>query len=237
PAGPCVVGEDLLAASGHPHRVMDIGDFFMARFHVTCAEYLDFINALAARDAAEAARRTPRVSATEGHYWRAGPDGRFALPGVDPEGDRWEPDWPVMGISFDDAQAYCAWRGARDGRRYRLPTIYEYEKAARGTDGRRYPWGDHFDPTFCKMKDSRAGGMKPEAVGAYPTDESPYGVRDLAGGARSWCDTPRPDAPHMRAVKGGAWPSNEVPCRSAYYDFTPADDVRTNFGFRLCHDP
>jgi hypothetical protein len=65
---------------------------------------------------------------------------------------------------------------------------------ARGVDGRAYPWGDRFDPTFCHMRDSRASVAQPEPVGSFPTDESPYGVRDVAGGMREW----------MGGVYGGA---------------------------------
>ena len=66
------------------------------------------------------------------------------------------PHWPVMGISFDDAQVYCSWYSARTGVKVRLPKEYEWEKAGRGGDGRLYPWGDYFEPTYCKMALSRA---------------------------------------------------------------------------------
>jgi hypothetical protein len=83
-------------------------------------------------------------------------------------------DHPI--VYLPDARAYARSRGAR------LPFEIEWEKAARGVDGRVYPWGDRFDPTFCKMRDSRSYTQQPEPNGTFPTDESPYGVRDLAGG-------------------------------------------------------
>ena len=58
-----------------------------------------------------------------------------------------------MGVVWFDAVAYCEWRSARDGRRYRLPTEHEWEKAGRGVDRRFFPWGDRFDATFCKARD------------------------------------------------------------------------------------
>src|SRR6185503_18885638 len=85
---------------------------------------------------------------------------------------------PALGVNVRSAQAYAAWRSRREKRDYRLPTDEEWEKAARGTDGRRYPWGDHFDESFCKMRESRPGLPRPEPSGCMPFDVSPYGVLD-----------------------------------------------------------
>ncbi len=100
------------------------------------------------------------------------------------EGHLW--NLPVILIDWFDAVAYCRFRSERDGIEIRLPTELEWEKAARGTDGRFYPWGDHFDPTFCLMRSSRPFLAQPEPVGTFPIDTSPYGVRDMAGGVREW---------------------------------------------------
>ena len=78
--------------------------------------------------------------------------------------------------------------------------------------------------------------MKPEPVGAFPTDCSPYDVRDLAGGTRHWCDTAPSYAPDLRVLRGGAWATDEQRCLAASYDHSPRDEVRTNFGFRLARD-
>jgi serine/threonine-protein kinase len=93
---------------------------------------------------------------------------------------------PVYLVDWFDAVAYCAWRSRKDGAVLRLPTEVEWEKAARGADGRCYPWGERFDATFCLMRESRPFMQQPEPVGTFPTDVSPYGVRDTAGGMREW---------------------------------------------------
>jgi serine/threonine-protein kinase len=128
----------------------------------------------------------------------------------------------------------------------------EWEKAARGADGRLFPWGSAFDATFCKMRDSREGFCQPEPVGAFAADESPYGVRDLAGTIREWCldghGTLRAaDAlaeaetagagPGQRGgariTRGGSWVHNPIAARAASRYVNFASDRYSSLGFRL----
>jgi formylglycine-generating enzyme required for sulfatase activity len=121
---------------------------------------------------------------------------------------------PVYAVRWFDALAYCGWIARTTGLPFRLPTVHEWEKAMRGADGRPFPMGTELDPSFAKIRNSRPEGTQPEPVGAFPLDESPHGVRDLAGGIADWTST---------MVDGGSAPSladegdPEVERRQAYY--------------------
>ncbi len=105
------------------------------------------------------------------------------------EDDTWnDPAKPVVGVSWYEAVAYCQWLSAKTSWTYRLPTEAEWEKAARGTDGRRYPWGSDWDTTKCN--NSEKGPKRTTPVGEYsPGGDSPYGVGDMAGQVWEWCST------------------------------------------------
>ena len=233
PAGPFVSGGDPLAFGSPPRATVELPDFAIARFPVTCAEYLEFVNALAEHDPEEAQRRVPRSEPRGGWYWSPGPDGTFALPMSDREGVAWDPRWPATGITFHDALAYAEWAAATTRLPLRLPTDLEWEKAARGVDGRIFPWGNAFDPTFCKMWSSRPGKKGIEPIGTFPTDESVYGVRDLAGGAQEWVDAFTDREANIRVRMGGSWRVSANACRCACRYGWPPDVVYPDIGVRL----
>lgn len=113
-------------------------------------------------------------------------DGTFFLQ-PDGEGDLWDPEWATMLIDWRAAQTFAEWEAERSGLGWRLPWEIEWEKAARGVDGRAFPWGNHLDPTFTNMRDSFPDRPMPAVVDSFPVDESPYGVRGMAGNLRDWC--------------------------------------------------
>jgi len=148
-------------------------------------------------------------------------------------------DHPIVNVSWDDAMAYCRWAGVT------LPTEAQWEKAARGTEGRKYPWGDRFDSSklWCSTeKYGDAGGTAP--VGSFPSGVSPYGVLDMVGNVWQWCldyydeDFPkgrlasRPDPVNdsvgkkeTRVLRGGSWTFNDPYIfRAGYRDWdTPSN--------------
>lgn len=237
PGGRAILGGDPDAIDALELERPFVGDFAIQEFPVTFREYVEFLNAWQAVDPAEALRHVPRLEAglplveltPQGYV-----PSRTALevernahmrPGA-------EFDIPVFGVEFEDADAYCAWRSEISGREFRLPTEQEWEKAARGVDGRSFPWGNHFDPIFCKSRSSRPYAPMPEAIGRFSVDTSPYGVRDMAGGVREWCDGWFLESQELRALRGGAWVDTEHYARCASRSYFDPHLTKRIGGFR-----
>lgn len=238
PGGPTLTGGDPDASLPEPRRWRDVPGFLLRTHPVTCGEWCEYLNALAEVDPDAAFAKVPRLDAGERQQAELWPrQERYTAPILDRDGDAWQPDWPISGIHWQDARDYAAWRAERDGEPWRLPTEAEWEKAARGVDGRFLPWGDEFHPSLCKMRRSRAGRANPEAVGAFPNDVSVYGVADLAGTIREWCGDEAFDGRDTeRPVKGGSWGSEPRTCRAATRMGLEPWYVVTTYGFRLAQD-
>jgi formylglycine-generating enzyme required for sulfatase activity len=194
-------------------RLVYLDSFYLDRYEVTNALFEKFVRATGHRTTAEHdgdAGVSRRISGklqylmVKGATWRspAGP------------GSTAPQDHPVVQVSWDDAQAYCRWAGKR------LPTEAEWEKAARGPDGRRQPWGNTWEKDRARFDDNRGFFAKETTapVGSYPSGASPFGILDLAGNVWEWVqdwyglydsgtlrNPTGPSSGQLRVVRGGAW--------------------------------
>jgi formylglycine-generating enzyme required for sulfatase activity len=163
--------------------------------------------------------RIDKVEVTNGRYLRCVAAGGCTVPVGGNPAERGRMDQPVTILSWRQADAYCRWAGKR------LPTEAEWEKAARGPNGRRYPWGDTFEPDRANAGHTLGLGT----VGRHPSGASPYGVLDMAGSVWEWTSSlyrpypydPRdgredPDARGARVNRGGSWYHGAWYVRSTY---------------------
>ena len=164
---------------------------------------------------------------------------------VDWAAQQQRPDHPVVCVSWEDARVYSSWLAKVTRQPWQLPTEEEWEKAARGVDGRIYPWGNTFDKARCNTRESGIGATTP--VGRYPNGASPYQVQDMAGNVREWTSTfyydyPYPyrknderessDSTNIGCPRGGSWADPPQAVRAAYrFSIRSIDD--DDDGFRL----
>lgn len=142
-------------------------------------------------------------------------------------------DHPVVLVSQADARAYAAWLSRKTGARWRLPAEIEWEKAARGVDGRYFPWGNEFDARRLNSHDT--GPFDTIAVGSYPSGASPFGALDAAGQVYEW--TSSAAGAGRAIVKGGSWDDKGCGvCRPAARHDRPADLKHILIGFRLVRE-
>ena len=145
-------------------------------------------------------------------------------------------DFPVVYVNWGDADAYCEWAGNR------LPTEAEWEYAARGTDGRSYPWGEGIDATKANYTLNIGHST---VVGSYPTGASPFGCLDMAGNVWEWVSDWHDDYPSgavgnptgpgtgmFRIKRGGSWMSGGAQCYAAHRDPTDPSPRYNTLGFR-----
>jgi serine/threonine-protein kinase len=223
-----------------PEHSVFVDAFAIDRHEVTTARFERFVRATGHRTTAE----------QEGHGFVRRLDGDDD---VKTEGADWRrpnagapadlANRPVVQVSWHDADAYCRWAGKR------LPTEAEWEKAARGTDRRRYPWGWSWDAS----RANALGGIRTTvAVGSFGSGASPQGVQDMAGNVAEWVHdwfdaayyqgappaNPRgPETGEARVIRGGSW-SNGTPWIRTTYRARAKPDSRTDsIGFRCAKAP
>jgi formylglycine-generating enzyme required for sulfatase activity len=156
---------------------------------------------------------------------------------------------PVVWVNRADALAYCGWLSQKFGMNYRLPSEAEWERAARGDDGRFYPWGDEFDPWRCNTLESARKTTSP--VGLFsPSGDSPWGLNDMAGNVYEWTGSlmrPYPYNPRdgredatsmdMSVIRGGSWYYTHKMARCAAREGVLPTFVSPALGFRVAHTP
>lgn len=218
PGGDLTLGADGVHPWSRPVHRVRITPFWIGRLLVTNQQYARFL---------EENTRVPRPA-----FWD---DQRFN-----------RPEHPVVGVSWDDAQAYCRWAGLN------LPTEAEWEIAARGHDLRPYPWGKEPPTPRHANFDSKTGGTTP--VGAFPAGIGPYGALDQAGNVWEWCADPwASDAYELReqgewnpiakgdtavrALRGGSWINPAQDLHTAYRGRGTAKLRRNHQGFRCIWRP
>ena len=244
PAGWFLCGGDQNAFRSYGRKRLWLDDVVMSRFQITNRAYLAFLNALIQDGREEDALRwVPREMAgtVNGHgaiLYHRNSEGNFEL-GKNREDTAWELDWPVMRISWYSAMAYAQWWSEQTGLGHRLPNELEWEKSARGVDGRWYVWGNEFDSSYCCMAGSLQGELLPSGINDFPIDESVYGVRGMAGNMCDWgLDQYRLDwdedyEDKLKVYRGGSWRNDARSCRIAYRYSNYPQNRSTRIGIRL----
>jgi formylglycine-generating enzyme required for sulfatase activity/class 3 adenylate cyclase len=230
---------EFLMGEGTERHALFLPDYQLGKYPVTNAEFEKFIEADGYQDKTwwtEAAWQEVGQKQKEPRYWQ---DARFN-----------KANQPAIGLSWYECVAYCRWLSAETGQLYRLPTEAEWEKAARGVDGRVYPWGNEFEANRVNAREGDQKVCTSTPVGIYPSGVSPFGLFDCAGNVWEWCATrwkkPFPynadqdewqtdylEGKNLRALRGGSWNYKAEVARCGYrFKFQPYGWTERG-GFRL----
>ncbi|MEM6252697.1 MAG: SUMF1/EgtB/PvdO family nonheme iron enzyme [Cyanobacteria bacterium P01_D01_bin.156] len=206
-------------------RTETLPAFCIAKNLTTNADYQAFVQAtgyrspgISAADYQEQGFLVHLYGAVEPYLW---------------QGDQYpagQANHPVVLVSYEDANAYAEWKAAQDGVGYRLPTALEWENAARGDDGRYFPWGSEWQDEGTNW--AKNGPYGTSEVGAYPLSQSPYGVEDMAGNVFEYTSTLTRNGAEV-LLKGCSWDDFPGFCRAAYQHDRPVGSRHILFGFRL----
>ena len=186
----------------------------------------------------------------EDERYITGAEKKEGIPWKNP-GFKQDDNHPVVCVSWDDAWAYCKWLSHKKGLSFKLPTEAQWEKAARGTDNRMYPWGNGEPDETLTNFDKRIGKTTP--VGSYPYGASPYGLQDTAGNVWEWCNDwyeidyykdsptknplgPESSSKKVRVQRGGSWNYDAGYLHCAFRGKGTPHRCFNIVGFRLCQD-
>ena len=225
PAGPFLYGsadsDEMAFDDEKPQRTVNLPEYWIGRAPVTNAQFDRFVKATGYRTTAERGGSgriwTGKAWAQiRGADWRHPCGPKKYIPGKD--------NHPIVQVSWDDAKAFCDWA------RLALPTEEQWEKAARGTDGRVYPWGGE-PPTaeHCNFNNRRRDTTP---VGKYsPKGDSPYGCVDMAGNVWEWTGSWYSVEQKHRVLRGGSWNHNQRLARVSFRNYS--SPVYNGIGFRV----
>jgi formylglycine-generating enzyme required for sulfatase activity len=252
-AGEFIMGANDAGEDAQPQHRLFLTAFEMSQYPVTNAQFSAFVDAGGYRTEAY------WPEAKKAGYWQEGQfKGRFDdEPRAEPYnfGSPYNlPNHPVVGVSWFEAVAFCHWLTEKLGCPVRLPTEAEWEKAARGVDGRKYPWGSQ-EEAAGRCNIAETGINTTSAVGLFPSGASPYGVFDLSGNVWEWCSTIWAEKAYPfkvqdewrrdylnrtnvhRVLRGGAFSNEANYARAAVRDWDDPNDRSRNVGFRLVRPP
>ena len=249
PGGDFLMGGDDGEDDERPQHRVEVDEFLIGVQPVTQMEYARFVNATGHR--APAVHELPLVvTAVDGDREEGFRRASAPYAWIDGEPPRERLDHPVTLVRWADATAYCAWLSSVSGRRFRLPTEAEWEKAARGgRRGERYPWGDRFDQTMANYLADPADRGRQGTTPCRQFAANGYGLFDMAGNVWEWVEdwygaegyTPErrfnPSGPpdgKLRIVRGGGWVSADIRMlRCSYRHKVPPDTYSYAIGFRV----
>ena len=210
---------------GEGKQKVNLPEFWIDKTPVTNGEFARFVQATGYKTTAEqtgigCANITGKWEDTQGADWRH--------PGGPATDIKNKANHPVVQVSWEDALAYATWAGKR------LPTEQEWEKAARGMDGREYPWGNQ-EPTR-KLCNFNQHEERTTPVGNYsPQGDSPYGCVDMSGNIWEW--TASDDESSGKVLRGGGWSHPAEYVRLVLRSIHNPDDRYDTDGFRCVFDP
>ncbi len=226
PAGEFVLGGDDQAFESLPRQKLYLPAFAMARYPVTYAQFQAFVEA---------------PDGIQNDRWWEG----LAEQQKKPSQQQWPiANHPRENVSWYQAMAFCRWLSAKLGYEVTLPTEQQWEKAARGTDGRFYPWGNEYISGYANNDETNTEDGpyylgQTTAVGIYPQGVSPYGVLDMSGNVWEWCltewDTSAVEPTSDRAIRGGSYGYPTIALRAAVRnkDMISSGDYGRDMGFRI----